>query len=68
MHNSSSTNTDLTMSLKAFSMAPITRLSCETFFSMKKRVGAALGEPGAPAAPRRDAALLRALWDVGVRR
>lgn len=49
----------LTMSLKAFSMAPITRLSCDTFFSVKKRVGGVLGEPGAPAAPRSDAALVR---------
>lgn len=57
----------LTMSLKAFSMAPITRLSCATFFSVKKRVGGVLGEPGAPAAPRREAALVRARWDVGVR-
>lgn len=57
----------LTMSLKAFSMAPITRLSWETFFSVKKRVGGVLGEPGAPAAPRSEAALVRARWDVGVR-
>lgn len=57
----------LTMSLKAFSMAPIMRLSCETFFSVKKRVGGVLGEPGAPAAPRSEAALVRARWDVGVR-
>lgn len=57
----------LTMSLKAFSMAPITRLSCEIFFSVKKRVGWVLGEPGAPAAPRSEAALVSARWDVGVR-
>lgn len=57
----------LTMSLKAFSMAPITRLSWETFFSIKKRVGGVLGEPGAPAAPRSEAALVSARWDVGVR-
>lgn len=57
----------LTMSLKAFSMAPITRLSCDTFFSVKKRVGGVLGEPGAPAAPRSDAALVRTRWDEGVR-
>lgn len=56
-----------TMSLKAFSMAPITRLSCETFFSVKKRVGGLPGEQGAPAAPRSDAALVSARWDVGVR-
>lgn len=59
--------TFLTMSLKAFSIAPITRLSCETFFSVKKRVGGVLGEPGAPAAPLSDAALVRARWVVGVR-
>lgn len=60
-------HTPLTMSLKAFSMAPTTRLSCETFFSVKKRVGGVLGEPGAPAAPRSEAALVRARWDVEVR-
>lgn len=59
--------TFLTMSLKAFSMAPITRLSWETFFSVKKRVGGLPGEQGAPAAPRSDAALVSARWDVGVR-
>lgn len=58
----------LTMSLKAFSMAPITKLSCETFFSVKKRVGGVLGEPGAPAAPRSEAARVRARLDVVVRR
>lgn len=57
----------LTMSLKAFSIAPITRLSCEIFFSVKKRVGGLPGEQGAPAAPRSDAALVSARWDVGVR-
>lgn len=57
----------LTMSLKAFSTAPITRLSCEIFFSVKKRAGGVLGEPGAPAAPRSEAALVSARWDVGVR-
>lgn len=57
----------LTMSLKAFSIAPITRLSCEIFFSVKKRVGGFPGEQGAPAAPRSDAALVSARWEVGVR-
>lgn len=39
----------------------MTRHSCGTFFSVKKRVGGVLGEPGAPAAPRNEAALVRVL-------
>lgn len=52
----------LTISLKAFSMAPITRLSCRIFFSVKKRGGGGVlqGDPGAPAAPRSDAARVSA--------
>lgn len=52
----------LTISLKAFSMAPITRLSCWTLFSVKKRGGGGVlhGEPGVPAALRNEAARVRA--------
>lgn len=37
-----------TISLNALSRAPMTRHSCAIFFSVKKRVGGVLGEPGAP--------------------
>lgn len=52
----------LTISLKAFSMAPITRLSCWIFFSVKKRGGGGVlhGDAGVPAAPRNEAARVRA--------
>lgn len=51
----------LTISLKAVSRAPITRHSWEIFFSVKKRVGGEPGEPGGPALPRKEAALVRVL-------
>lgn len=52
----------LTISLKAFSMAPTTRLSCWIFFSVKKRGGGGvlLGEPGVPVAPRSEEARVSA--------
>lgn len=53
----------LTISLKAFSMAPTTRLSCLIFFSMKNRGAIVLGDPGAPAAPLSEAALDSPRWE-----
>lgn len=50
-----------TISLNALSIAPITRHSCGIFFSVKKRVGGVLGEPGAPTPPRREAARVSVL-------
>lgn len=48
-----------TISLKALSRAPMTKHSCGIFFSVKKRVGGVLGEPGVPTPPRKDAARVR---------
>lgn len=55
-----------TISLKALSRAPMTKHSCGIFFSVKKRVGGVLGEPGAPTPPRSEAARVRVLPWAGV--
>ena len=44
----------------------MTRHSCGIFFSVKKRVGGVLGEPGAPTPPRSEAARVRVRLLAGV--